>query len=241
MSIFKKNAYMYVPRFALQITRNIIFSVMSTIISRNTPVPSKKTQIFSTAADNQETVSIQIFEGERPMTKDNHLLGKFDLNGIPPAARGIPQIEVTFEIDSNGIMKVSAKDKGTQKENRITISNDNNRLTPEEIQKMMDDAEKFADEDKKIKERTEAKNSLEQYSYTLKRQLDNKEEKLGQKISPEDKESILKIIQEKLDWLIESEEATTNEFNEARKAIEDVAQPIITKLYKDGQQENDEL
>ena len=139
--------------------------VMTTVISRNTVVPTKKQQIFSTAADNQDTVTIKVFEGERPMTKDNHLLGSFDLTGIPPAARGVPQIEVTFQIDANGILQVTAQDKGTQKENTITITNDNNRLTPEDIQRMIDEAEQFAEDDKLVKEHTDAKNELEQYAY----------------------------------------------------------------------------
>merc|ERR1712062_364661 len=207
--------------------------VMSKIIERNTVIPTKKTQIFSTAADNQETVTIKVYEGERPMTKDNHLLGSFDLTGIPPAARGVPQIEVTFEIDSNGILQVSAKDKGTNKENKITITNDQNRLTPEEIQKMVDDAEKFAEEDKLVKETTEAKNGLESYAYTLKRQIDDKEQ-LGGKISDEDKGTILKIVEEKLEWLKDHEEATSEEFDAQKKEIEEIANPIIAKLYQNA-------
>merc|ERR1711994_674931 len=184
-------------------------------------------------------VTSKVYEGERPMTKDNHLLGTFDLTGIPPAPRGVPQIEVTFEIDSNGILQVSAKDKGTNKENKITITNDQNRLTPEEIQKMVDDAEKFAEEDNLVKKTTEAKNGLESYAYSLKRQVEDKEQ-LGEKISDEDKEKIISIVDEKLDWLKDHDEAKTDEFNAARKEIEEVANPIVAKLYGSASPEDEE-
>lgn len=167
------------------------------------------------------------------MTKDNHILGSFDLTGIPPAPRGVPQIEVTFEIDVNGILKVSAEDKGTGNKEKITITNDQNRLTPEQIERMIKDAEQFAEDDKKIKERVEARNDLESYVYSLKNQINDKE-KMGGKLSSADKEKVEEALEEKIKWMESNPEAEAEDFKAQKKEVEEIVTPIVSKLYGEG-------
>ncbi|ORY30566.1 heat shock protein 70 family [Naematelia encephala] len=214
--------------------------VMTKVIGRNSIVPTRKAQIFSTAVDNQPTVRIQVYEGERSMTKDNNLLGEFDLTNIPPAPRGVPQIEVTFELDASGILKVSAVDKATGKSASITITNEKRRLDKDEIERMILEAEEFADEDAANRKKVEAQNSLQNMVFSLKAQV-NDAEGMGGKITEDDKETILAAVKEKADWLDDHPDAQAEDYEDQLAELQATVGPITMKLYGAAGGSDDEV
>ena len=202
--------------------------VFTPILSRDTTIPVKKSQVFSTHQDHQTTVTIQVYEGERSMTKDNHYIGRFELTGIPPAPRGVPQIEVTFMVDANGILQVTAEERGTGKSESITITADQGRLSDEDIERMVREAAEYEGEDRLVRDRINARNGLESYVYNLKNSLDEADDSA---LPAQDKKEVMDMIDEILDWLKEYPDSSKEDFDEKQKELEQIANPLMRQMY----------
>ena len=206
-------------------------SMMTVMIPEIPTIPTKQSNTFTTATDNQHTVTIAIYEGERSMTRDNHLLGKFDLTGIPPAPRGVPKIEVTLELNADGILQVSAVDTASGKQEKITVKNESGRLSKEDIQRMVDEAKKYEDDDKKAREKVEAKNSLETSVFSVRNMLNNE---MKDKVVGDDRTTIEDKIKDMTNWLSANSSAEVDEFKAKQTEFDSVVHPIFTKLYSQG-------